>query len=148
METNAIAPASAFVVETTITQSITTLPPSVAVLTIATTPPVPVLLAYAKPFLDISRIEVFSGQNYKRWQKRIYSTLDMLGVAWLLSTKNTLPNSEAWTYTNKVCRHTILTTLSNELFDVYCAYKEAKVIWESMLKKYTAEDIGKQKFVV
>ena len=74
--------------------------------------------------------------------------LDMHGVAWLLSTENTLPNSEAWTYANKVCRHTILTTLSNELFDVYCAYKEAKVIWESMPKKYTVEDVSKQKFVV
>ena len=72
----------------------------------------------------------------------------MHGVAWLLSTENTLPNSEAWTYVNKVCRHTILTTLSNKLFDVYCAYKEAKVIWESMLKKYTTEDVGKQKFVI
>ena len=47
-----------------------------------------------------------------------------------------------------MCRHTILTTLSSELFDVYCAYKEAKVIWESMLTKYTTKDVAKQKFVV
>ena len=72
----------------------------------------------------------------------------MHGVAWLLSTENMFPNIEAWTHTNKVCQHTILTTLSNELFDVYCAYKEAKGIWESMLRKYTIEDVGKQKFVV
>ena len=69
-------------------------------------------------------------------------------LAWLLSTENSLPNSEAWTQANKVCQHTILTTLSEELFDVYSAYKDAKVIWESMLRKYTAEDVGKQKFVV
>ena len=43
---------------------------------------------------------------------------------------------------------TILTTLSNELFDVYCAYKETKVIWESMLRKYITKGVGKQKFVV
>ena len=72
----------------------------------------------------------------------------MHGVAWLLTTKNALPYSKPWTYANKVCRHTILTTLSNELFDVYCAYKEAKIIWDSMLKKYMAEDVGKHKFVV
>ena len=72
----------------------------------------------------------------------------MHGVTWLLSTENTFPNTEAWTHANKVCQHTILTTLSNELFDVYCAYKEANVIWESMLIKYIAEDVGKQKFVV
>ena len=57
-------------------------------------------------------------------------------------------NTKAWAHSNKVCRHTILTTLSNELFDVYCAYKEIKIIWESMLTKYTTEDVGKQKFVV
>ena len=70
----------------------------------------------------------------------------MHGVAWFLSIENMLPNSKAWTYANKVCRHTILTTLSNELFDVYCVYKEAKVIWESMLRKYTIEDVGKKIF--
>ena len=72
----------------------------------------------------------------------------MHGVIGILFTKNTLPNSEAGTHTNKVCQHTILTTLSNELFDVYCVYKEAKVIWESILRKYTAKDISKKKFVV
>ena len=72
----------------------------------------------------------------------------MHGVAWLLFTENTLPNSETWTHTNKVCRHTFLTILSNELFDVYCAYKETKVIWESMLRKYITKDVGKQKFIV
>ena len=72
----------------------------------------------------------------------------MHGLAWLLAVENMHGNTKAWAYTNKVCRHTILTTLSNELFDVYCVYKEAKVIWESMLTKYTAEDVRKQKFVV
>ena len=57
-------------------------------------------------------------------------------------------NTEACAHANKVCRHTILSTLSNELFDVYWAYKEVKVIWESMFTKYTVEDVGKQKFVV
>ena len=81
--------------------SIAPLPPSITDPAIAT--PVPVLPAYAKPFLDISRIEVFFGKHFKHWQERIYSTLDMHGVAWLLSTENTLPNSEVWTYANKVC---------------------------------------------
>ena len=57
-------------------------------------------------------------------------------------------STKAWAHTNKVCLYIILTTLSNKLFDVYCAYKEAKVIWESRPTKYTNEDVGKQKFVV
>ena len=149
MDTNATIPTS--VVGTSTAPPIATpfaapLPPSFTDL--ATTTPIPVLPTYAKPFPNISKIEVFSSQNFKCWQEHIYFTLDMHGVAWLLSTKNTLLNFEAWTYANKVCRHTILTTLSNELFDVYRAYKEPKVIWELMLRKYVAKDVGKQKFVV
>ena len=51
--------------------------------------------------------------------------------------------AEAWAYAYKVCRHIIISTLSNDLFDVYCIYKEASQIWESMITKYTAEDVGK-----
>ena len=148
METNAPAVFPAASADTAAVLPTASLPASVATPPITTIPPVSTLPANAKPFPDISRIEVFSGQNYKRWQERIYSTLDMHGVAWLLTIENALPKSEPWTYANNVCRHTILTTLSNELFDVYCAYKETKIIWDSMLKKYTAEDVGKQKFVV
>ena len=64
-------------------------------------------------------------------------------VAWMLSSENMHVNIEAWVQANKVCRHTILTTLCNELVDVYCVYKEAKVIWELVLTKYTVEDVGK-----
>jgi len=43
---------------------------------------------------------------------------------------------ETLTHANKVCRHTIMSTLSNDLFDVYCPCKEAKEIWDSMFVKY------------
>jgi len=38
----------------------------------------------------------------------------------------------SWTNANKVCRHTILSTLYDVLFDVYCSYKVAKEIWDNM----------------
>jgi len=31
-------------------------------------------------------------------------------------------------YANNVCRHTLLSALSNDLFDVYCSYKEVEDI--------------------
>ena len=129
----------------TTTRPIATIPPlfTVTVLSTSFAPAVPMLPTYGKVFPDISRIKVFFGQNFKSWQERIYSTLDMHGEAWLLSTENMHVNTEVWAQANKVCRHTILTTLSNELFDVYYAYKEAKVIWKSMLTKYMAEDEAK-----
>ena len=44
-------------------------PPTIRVVVPSTISALAVLVlpAYAKPFLDISRIEVFSGQNFKRW---------------------------------------------------------------------------------
>ena len=132
MDTNATFPTS---FGTSAAPSTTTILPSVAVPASATTPPVPVLLAYAKPSPDISRIEVFSGQNFKHWQERIYSTLDMYGVAWFLSTENTLPNFEAWTHTNKVCRHTILMstvpTRKQRLYGTQCLENTLLRMWVS-----------------
>ncbi|KAG8364512.1 hypothetical protein BUALT_Bualt18G0004900 [Buddleja alternifolia] len=104
-----------------------------------------------KPFPDTSKIEIFEGNHFKRWQERVYSTLDVHGVAFILNEQKPndgAPNINVWTYANKVSRHTILSTLSNELFDVYCPYKEARQIWESLVKKFTAEDAGQQKFAI
>ncbi|XP_068504307.1 uncharacterized protein [Phaseolus vulgaris] len=52
-----------------------------------------------------------------------------------------------WIHANKVCRHTLLSVLSNDLFDFYASYKNAKDIWDSLILKYTVEDIVKQRFV-
>ncbi|KAG5226822.1 gag-pol polyprotein [Salix suchowensis] len=115
----------------------------------ATAPlPRPTTVSLSKPFPDISKIEVFSGENFRRWQERIFGVLDLHGVAWVLADPKDAENAEAWTHGNKVCRHSILNTLSNELFDVYCSYKEAREIWGNMVAKYTAEDVGKHKFVI
>jgi hypothetical protein len=116
-------------------------------------PPPSTTITYAKQFPDVTKIEVFGGQNFRRWHERVLSILDMYGVASALSEPqppSTAPQNitDKWAQANKVCRHTILSTLSNDLFDVYCSYKEAKAIWDSMISKYTAEDAGKQKFVV
>ena len=72
----------------------------------------------------------------------------MHGVASALTNPAQESNSDAklldfWVYANKVCRHTLLSTLYNELFDIYYHYKEAKEIWENMIVKYKDEDAGK-----
>ena len=41
-----------------------------------------------------------------------------------------------WENGNKQVRHAILSTLTNELFDIYCQYKVAKEIWDVLTKKY------------
>jgi len=55
---------------------------------------------------------------------------------------------DAQTHANKVCCHTLLSVLSNDLFDVYFSYKEAKDIWDSFILKYTTKDIIRQRFVI
>ncbi|XP_070028701.1 uncharacterized protein [Nicotiana sylvestris] len=113
----------------------------------------PVALPYARSFPDVSNIEIFANKNFKRWQERIFSMFDIHGVTHALLHPQSSADTdnkivESWQHTNKVCRHTILQTISNELFDMYCSYKEAKYIWEALIKKFTTEDATKQKFVV
>ena len=102
-----------------------------------------------RPFPDVSKIEVFANENFKRW----HSLFDVHGVAYALTEAQPIvimdvKTQESWQYANKVCWHTILQTFSNELFDVYCGYKKAKTIWEALITKFTSEDATKQKFVV
>jgi hypothetical protein len=71
---------------------------------------------YAKQFPDVTKIEVFGGQNFRRWHGRVLSILDMYGVASALSEPrppSTAPQNitDKWAQANKVCRHTILSTL-------------------------------------
>jgi len=108
---------------------------------------------FAKPFLDVSKIEVFTGQNFRHWQERVSTLLDMYGVSLALTTSKpdsstTVKQVDDWIHENRVCRHTLLNMLSNDLFDVYASYKNAKDIWDSLILKYTAEDIARQRFVI
>ena len=73
---------------------------------------------------------------------------------WLYAFAITDPKPEKekelqnWEKTNKICKHIILSTLSNALFDVYCPCKIATEIWESLNKKYIFEDAGTQNFAI
>ena len=53
-----------------------------------------------------------------------------------------------WENGIKQVRHVILSTLTNELFDVYYQYKAAKEIWDPLTKKYMVEDARTQKYAI
>ena len=53
-----------------------------------------------------------------------------------------------WETENKQVKYAILSTISNELFDIYCQFKVVKEIWDAMNKKYILEDAGTQKYVI
>jgi hypothetical protein len=48
---------------------------------------------------------------------------------------------------NKLCVNTILNSLSNELFDVYCNFTIARDLWDELVGRYVIEDEGTKKFV-
>nr|KYP33850.1 hypothetical protein KK1_045271 [Cajanus cajan] len=104
-----------------------------------------IAITYAKNLPDVFKVKVFVGQNFHWWQERIHSILDMHEVVYaltILKPDSTTSESKLndWSQVNKVCHHTILSALFNDLFDVYCSYKEAKDIWDSMIMKYTTVD--------
>lgn len=108
---------------------------------------------FAKPLLDVSKIQVFASQHFQHLQEHVDTRLDMHGVVFSLTTKK--PNSaspakelEQWNHANKVSRLTLLDTLSNELFDFYYSYKQAKQICDSFVLKYIVRDVVKQRFII
>ena len=108
-----------------------------------------------KSLPDVSKIQPFSGSHFKRWQEKIHDALDVLNLAEYLTQKAPDEDTEhfeeemdKWKKGNKVCRYTILSTLSNELYDVYCSYKSAWEIWDILNKKYVLEDAGSQKYAI
>ncbi|KAG4958682.1 hypothetical protein JHK87_035315 [Glycine soja] len=77
----------------------------------------------------------------------------MHGVVFALSTPKPDVADDAsqlqqWVQVNKVCRHNLLSALSNDLFDVYCSYTESKDICDSLILKYTVEDVVRQRFII
>nr|KYP33396.1 hypothetical protein KK1_045750 [Cajanus cajan] len=110
-------------------------------------PPPTTATTHTKTLPDVSKVKVFYGQNFRSWQECIHSILDMHGAAYALtiskpdsSTSASASKLDDWSQANKVSRHTILSALSNDLFDAYFSYKEAKDIWDFMIMKYTAKD--------
>lgn len=104
---------------------------------------------------DVSKIDVFNGSFFKRWQERVFSTFDVMNFADYLTKPKLKEGSKnydkvvaEWEKGNKFCRHTIWSTLSNELFDIYYTYKTATEIYEILNKKYVTEDAGTQKYAI
>jgi len=51
-----------------------------------TSNPTPLTATFAKLLPNVSKIDIFTGQNFCRWQERIHTLLNMHGVVFALST--------------------------------------------------------------
>nr|GEW13705.1 hypothetical protein [Tanacetum cinerariifolium] len=108
--------------------------------------------------------------HFKRWQQKMFFYLTTLGLVRFL--KETVPqveppakgqssnaqavrNSlydvqavEAWKHLDFLCHNYVLNGLIDPLYNMYCKTTTAKELWESLERKYKAEDAGTKKFVV
>ncbi|GJZ97134.1 pol polyprotein [Tanacetum coccineum] len=104
-----------------------------------------------------------NGQNFKRWQQKMFFYLTTLGLTRFL--KETAPQVEppvegqssnaqavqaveAWKHSDFLCHNYVLNGLIDPLYNVYCKTTTAKELWESLERKYKTEDAGTKKFVV
>ena len=110
------------------------------------------MMAAAKALPDTSKIERFGGNFFKRWHDRIYDALDVMNLAEFLTERPPDSDSENyevllqnWIKANKVCRSTILNTLSmNYMIFIY----STNLHMAQLKNKYIIEDAGAQKYVI
>ena len=78
-----------------------------------------------KVILEISKLEVFDGNNFKHWKERVFPILKFTEIDRVLyepKLEHDPKNIAKWEGTNKLCIHTIKCGLSNKLLDNYCHF--------------------------
>ncbi|KAK2997238.1 hypothetical protein RJ639_025529 [Escallonia herrerae] len=104
------------------------------------------------------RPEKFNEKDFKRWQQKMLFYLTTLNLARFLQEdapdlgenpdRQTVAAVDAWKHLDFLCKNYILNGLDNALYNVYSPMVNAKVLWESLERKYKTEDAGSKKFVV
>jgi hypothetical protein len=108
---------------------------------------------------NLSKLDRFDGNNYKRWKEKVEFLLTTLKVRYVLDTPcPVVPNEGAtveqtdvkfkWEEDNYTCRGNILNTLIDPLFDMYALKKYAREIWEALENKYKTEDSENKIYLV
>ncbi|XP_057489383.1 uncharacterized protein LOC130775236 [Actinidia eriantha] len=105
------------------------------------------------------RPEKFSGLDFKYWHQKMLFYLTTLGLAkYLQEEAPTLSEAEqdpttvtavqAWKHGDFLCKNYILNGLDKTLYNVYSSLPTAKLLWDSLDKKYKVEDAGAKKFLI
>ena len=100
---------------------------------------------------DTSKIDPFNETFFKIWKEMVFFAIDVVNLGHISTHPKPEDGSHlfpTWKTGNKQVRHAILSTISNEFFDIYCQFKVAKEIWDAMNKKYILEDAGTQKYAI
>ncbi|XP_074328025.1 uncharacterized protein LOC141665937 [Apium graveolens] len=105
-----------------------------------------------------TKLDKFEGQDFRRWQKKMYFMLTTLKVVYNLSTpmpkvieNETIEQTRKhckWENDDYICHGHILNGMSDSLFDAYQNVYSAKELWDSVESKYMAEDASSKKFLM
>ncbi|XP_070054154.1 uncharacterized protein [Nicotiana tomentosiformis] len=101
----------------------------------------------------------FFGANFKGWQQRVFFWLTTLGMQKFTSEDPPVPAAdmsdnekfmivEAWKHADFLCKGYILSSLEDDLYNVYSDMKTSKELWDALEKKYKTGDACLKKFVV
>ncbi|VFQ83088.1 unnamed protein product [Cuscuta campestris] len=114
--------------------------------------------AISVPASSVQRPPKFNGTNFKMWQQKMMFFLTVLGFAEYLQQDPSQPNeandplvamvNQAWYHNNYLAINIILEGLGDTLYPVYAGAKLVKELWNSLNKKYQAEDASTKKFIV
>ncbi|PWA86048.1 ribosomal protein L2, plastid (chloroplast) [Artemisia annua] len=121
-------------------------------------------VSFNKVFCDLSKLEPLDGTNYKRWSEKLLIFFEQLEIDYVLSqdapqnettagisiipligsSRNEIDQAKhKFEKDNKTARGHLLNHMSNSLFDLFINQKSAKIIWETLEKKYGADDAGR-----
>ena len=113
------------------------------------------MLTATKAIPDVTKIESFNGNNFRRWQTKLLLVLDIAKVDFVLTKpkpvqgdKNYETELPLWENANKICKSIILNALSNELFDIYCTFKLTNEIWDALVTKCIIKDVDIKKYAI
>ncbi|XP_019230055.1 PREDICTED: uncharacterized protein LOC109211017 [Nicotiana attenuata] len=118
-----------------------------------------------KTLPDLSKLEPLDGSNYKRWSQKLLIFFEQLEVHYVLfndppadivADSSNTPNivvaddvaKKKFEKDNKTVGGHLLNHMTNPLVDLFINFKSAKIIWDSLEKKYGVDDAGKRKYVI
>jgi len=107
---------------------------------------------FVKLFPNVTKIEVFTNKNFypgKNVCLPCWTYIESLLHLQLLNPTQA-HFQKILTIGLMQIRYVVtpFSVFSNNLFDVYWFYKEAKYIWDSLILKYSAKDVIRQRFVI
>nr|GEU62497.1 reverse transcriptase domain-containing protein [Tanacetum cinerariifolium] len=100
---------------------------------------------------NFSKLNMFEGVDFRRWQKKMHFLLSSMSVVYVLTipipedgnddaTVEQIRKRAKYENDDYVCRGLIHNGMSDSLFDIYQNVESSKELWDSLEDKYIAKD--------